>query len=367
MFTVYRRALASKDCAQLPPSVAADLILSLLVELGPAVAVSLWAVGQSGRTDCLATAGKAPQSRRLREAARTALDGVFTDSGQVQALIVERWDRPHAALVARTRKACDSTRLEAYLAEAAAALAPVLEREALFERNAERERELVSTGERGLVRLGCDLHDGPLQEIVVFAEDLRLARAQIDTVLQPADQIRARGRFGDLEERLASLDRGLREIAHSLRSTTAIERPLEHTLRNELDALTRSSGIETGLVVDGDLSNLTDSQKIVVFRVVQESLSNIRKHSGAGHANVRIRSTPRFIDVTISDNGRGFDRDGTAPSDRLGLAGVSERVRLLGGNVEIDGRVGMGTEVRATLPHWQPTAEPTTAVYAVSS
>ncbi len=62
--TVYRHALASKDCAQLPPAVAADLILSLLVELGPAVAVSLWTIGRSGHTDCLAAAGKAPRSRR---------------------------------------------------------------------------------------------------------------------------------------------------------------------------------------------------------------------------------------------------------------------------------------------------------------
>jgi signal transduction histidine kinase len=369
-FTVYRRALTSKDCAQLPPAVAADLILALLVELGPGVAVSLWTIGQSGHTDCLAAAGKAPRSRRLREAAATALDGVLTASGQVQALIVERWDRPYAALVARTRS-CDAPRLDAYLADAAAALAPVLEREALFERNTGRERELVSAGERRLVRLGFDLHDGPLQELVAFAEDLRLARAQVDTLIGPADRPRAHGRFDDLEARLGSLDRELRAIAHSVRSTTARERPLEHALRNELDELTRSSDIETGIAVDGDLSGLTDSQKIVVFRVVQEALANVRKHSGATRATVRIRSTPVFLEVTVSDDGCGFDVrrtiEGASQSDRLGLAGVHERVRLLGGDVEIHGGPGLGTEVRATVPHWRPTTETATTVYAASS
>ena len=94
---------------QLPPALAADLILALLVELGPGVAVSLWTIGQTGHTDCLAAAGKAPRSRRLREAAATALDGILTASGQVQALIVERWDRPYAALVAPMHSACVST------------------------------------------------------------------------------------------------------------------------------------------------------------------------------------------------------------------------------------------------------------------
>jgi signal transduction histidine kinase len=67
----------------------------------------------------------------------------------------------------------------------------------------------------------------------------------------------------------------------------------------------------------------------------------------------------RFVDVTVADNGRGFDRD-SATAGRLGLAGVSERARLLGGAVEIDARVGVGTEVRITLPRRQPPATEST-------
>src|SRR5581483_5579937 len=106
----------------------------------------------------------------------------------------------------------------------------------------------------------------------------------------------------------------------------------------------------------GDLGDLTDSQKIVVFRVVQESLANVRKHSAASTASVSVCSTRRFVDVIVADNGRGFDRDRVTVG-RLGLAGVSERARLLGGAVEIAGRVGIGTEVRVTLPRWQPSPD----------
>src|SRR5437762_583937 len=163
-------------------------------------------------------------------------------------------------------------RLAVYLRELASALTPLFERDMLFERHAARERSLVSGGERRLVRLGFDLHDGPLQELVALADDLRHARDQVASVLDDPHRSAVRGRFDDLEARLGSLDRGLRDIAHSVRATSAVEQPLEHALRNEADALERSSGIDVELAVDGDVASLTDSQKIALFRVVQESL-----------------------------------------------------------------------------------------------
>src|SRR5439155_6847947 len=110
-FAVYRRALASNEFAQLPPTVAAELALALLVELAPAVAASLWILDAAGATTCLVSHGKAPRSRRLREVARAALDGVIAGSPQVHVRVVERWDRPYAALVARGRIA-ESEHLE---------------------------------------------------------------------------------------------------------------------------------------------------------------------------------------------------------------------------------------------------------------
>lgn len=365
LLATFRRAIAGTECAKLPPSAAADLILTLLVELGSAEGASLWALERSGRTGCLAAAGNAPPKTGLHDAARLALDGTLADSSRVQATVVERWDRPYGALVAHIARG-DAARLAPYLADAAAALAPVLERGALYERSVERERELFAANERHLIRLGFDLHDGPLQDLVVFAEDIRLARAQMSTLIGNADQQRVGGRFADLEARLESLDRDLREIVRSVGSTSALEGPLEDALRAEVDALARRSGIATSLSLEGRLDDLTDSQRIVVFRVVQESLANVRKHSAASTASVSIRSTRRFVDVTVTDNGRGFDGD-QPTADRLGLSGISQRVRLLGGTIEIDGRVGVGAEVRITLPRWQPRAtEGTPPPYAAA-
>ena len=364
-FAVFRRALASKEFAQLPPAAAAELALALLGELAPAAASSLWILDGVGSTTCLVSHGKAPRSRRLREVARAALDGVITGSVQVHVRVVERWDRPHAALVARAR-GTESEHLEAYLDEAATALAPLLERASLFDRRVQREHDLVAAGERRLLRLGFDLHDGPLQEIVALAEELRTASTQISAVVPDDFRQRVRGRFNDVHARLGALDESLRQIAHSIRSTTAVARPVADAVESELSALETATGIQVGLEVEGDLTDLTDSQRIVLFRVVQESLSNVRKHSGADRVTVELHSGRTFVELTVTDDGCGFDPR-LLDTDRLGLAGISERVRLLGGAVEIETRPGAGTTVRATLPQWRPSTPAAATIYAATS
>ena len=364
--TLFRSAVWTRDSVQLPPASAIDVVLSLLVDLGGVDGASLWGAELPGSTECLAAAGKAARSRRMAETARATLDGLPSDSATFQSTIVERWDQPFAALVIRSRCAATAN-VEALLAEAAAALAPVLERDALYDRGVARERELVAAQERRLVRLGFDLHDGPLQEIVAFAEDLRNARSHIEPLLDDANRARAAGCFEDLGARLASLDRDLRQLAHSVRATTALERPLEDALRGEVDALTRY-GIETDLDVTDLPDDLTDSQKIVVYRVVQEALNNVRKHSEARTAHVGVRTTRRLIEVIVSDDGRGIDGR-ILKRDRLGLAGMRERVRLLGGVVTVGDGPSGGTLVFVTLPRWRArtAVETSSATYAASA
>jgi signal transduction histidine kinase len=368
---VFKRALASPEAAELPPRLAYRFILRLIVELGPADAVSLWTSPSPGRLDCVASAGEAAESRRLRVAARVLLEGretlVADQTTHVRGVSIERWDRSHAALIARGRPEV-SARLAVYLTEAGVALSRLFECERLYERNEDCEHLLVSASERRLTRLGCDLHDGPLQDIVALADDLRLARAQVSSFLDDTHvAARVNGRFDDLETRLASLDQGLRDISHAIRSTSAIERPLEDALRTELDALNRAGAMQAQLAIDGDLVGLTASQKIVLFRVVQESLSNARRHSDATRVRVRVRSTLRYISVVVSDDGCGFDVVAAKRSGRLGLTGVIERVRLLGGDIEIQSSPGRGTRVRVTLPRWSRAADQAAPVYAVTA
>jgi len=363
--TVFLRASGSADIAQLPTDVAVDVLLRLALELAPADAVSLWLDLPGDRVSCIAATGDAPESRRLRAAAKTVFAGGIIDAPHVRGVGVVRWDDLHGALVARGRPEVGE-RLSVFMKELAATLSAIFERAARYAQNEARERALVSGTERRLVRLGFDLHDGPLQELVAFASDLRLAREEVATILDGAELQRVAGRFEDFEARLAVLDHDLRDIAHSVRSTSALEQPLEDALGAEVEAFKRATNVETVLTVEGNVSTLTASQKIVLFRVVQESLSNVQKHSDAQLVRVRVRSLRSYVTLEVADDGQGFDPESNRGSKRLGLAGIGERVRLLGGDVSIEGRPGKGVRVKATLPRWCAAADVPGSVYAVT-
>ena len=211
----------------------------------------------------------------------------------------------------------------------------------------------VTASERRLLRLAYDLHDGPMQELVALAEEVRHAARQIDGLLPEADKARVRGRFQDIEARLGALEESLREIAQGGRSASSVTRgPIEETVRAQLAAL-EETGIAADFHCEGDFDQLTDSQKIVLFRVVQEGLNNVRKHSGASSVSVVLRGTPEATELTIHDDGRGFDV-GALGRDRLGLAGVLDRVKLLGGDVKIESTPEKGATVWVRLPEWRP-------------
>jgi two-component system sensor histidine kinase DegS len=216
----------------------------------------------------------------------------------------------------------------------------------------ETEPSPLDAGERRLRRLAYDLHDGPLQELVALAEEVRRAALQIDGVVPEADRDRVRGRFQDIEARLGALEEALREIAHGGRVASSVKDPLEETVGRELAALA-----ETGIAVEfrseGDFDELTDSQKIALARVVQEGLTNVRKHSGASSVSIVLTGTYEATELTIRDDGRGFDARALG-AGRLGLAGVSDRVRMLGGDVKIDSTPNEGATLSARLPRWRP-------------
>jgi signal transduction histidine kinase len=208
-----------------------------------------------------------------------------------------------------------------------------------------------AAAERRLARLAFDLHDGPLQELAALAADLRLLRAQASTA--PAHILE--GRIDDALGLLASIENDVRELARSLESKKIVRLPLAELVQSAADEA-EVDGIAVSVSVSGDVDECTPSQRIALYRVVQESLWNVRHHSGATSASVDVSAGEDTLRAEITDPGRGFDveaarRDGAG---RMGLAGMTERVRLLGGTLEIDSRVGGPTRVRATIPRWRP-------------
>jgi signal transduction histidine kinase len=357
---LFLQAVRAPQLLDLPPALALQTQLRLLLALAPIEETSLWANGPDGRPSCLVDEGTTTQTRRFRAVAARALEGMRAESGDRGTILgspVMRWETPWAAIVARSR--VEHRRVAAvYLAEAAAAMSPIVERELVLERSAARERSLVRASERRLGRLAFDLHDGALQHIAAFGADIFLVRRQLTELLPTKNQALGISRIDDLEARIWELDRVLRELAHSLEPGSLVRRPLPVVIDDEIAAFTERTGIPVQRRIQGDFTGMSVSQKIALVRVVQEGLTNIREHANASHVCITLSSRTGGVAARIEDDGAGFLVARTlldsAKRGRLGLVGSSERIRLLGGKFDVRSKPGAGTTVSITLPRWRP-------------
>jgi signal transduction histidine kinase len=362
-FDLFLRAISNPALLELPPVVAAGVQLKLLIHLDVATEASVWRRVGGAQVECVLSLGSDVSSRRIRAAAKAAASGrgglSLIGNSNLRAVQVQRFGAPSGSVVIGVFG--DPRRdVGAYLESTALALSPVLEREHLLERDAARERALVSAGEKRLMRLGFDLHDGPIQDVLALAGETRRLRDQVYPFVLETHRDLAYGRFDDILARLTDVDRALREIAHSLETKSVVSRPLSEIIHREVDAFAIRTGIAATVDVRGDPESLSSAQRIAVFRAVQESLANVREHSGATEVEVRIRARRNSIDARVTDNGQGFEVSKSlaraARSGRLGLVGIGERVRMLGGTFEIDSRPGGPTTLRFSLPRWEPFA-----------
>ena len=361
-FDLYRTVCSSPVLVELPPVTACDIELRLLVLFGVASEASLWKV-DDGNVEPFTSTGDGAESRRARATARAALRrGGLTLLGSrtLRSALVRRFSAPCAVVVARVSEPL--ARGDAFLAVAASSLTPIFERELLLERSAEREHILVTAGEQRLMRIGFDLHDGPIQDVLALGADVVHLREQVYPFILDTHRERAVGRFDDLLARTVELDRQLREISRSLESRSIVSRPLGETLHREVDTFAERTGIDARLEIRGDPESLTSAQRIAVYRAIQESLSNVREHSGASTVELRLRMRRSSIEVRVVDDGHGFEVGRAlaraAQRGRLGIVGIGERVRMLGGSFEIDSAPGGPTMLTFSLPRVVPDERP---------
>jgi two-component system sensor histidine kinase UhpB len=243
----------------------------------------------------------------------------------------------------------------AFAAETARAASSVLERQALLERAVSSGEQLLDAAERRIVRLGFDIHDGPLQRLSIVAGELSLLARQLHAIAD--GEIRE-----SVQHRLADAKRLVVELGGDLRSIASTAAPgsldLRETLAQEAARLERWTGVPVALEVEGDVDATTMSQRIAVARIVEEALANAREHSGAAHVRVSVRRQNGLLQLSVADDGRGFDVARTmrrAGRDRrLGLIAMEQRIRLLGGRLEVNSRPGGPTVISGSLPAWSP-------------
>jgi signal transduction histidine kinase len=209
---------------------------------------------------------------------------------------------------------------------------------ALFRRASER---LLTVQEDERRRIAGELHDGVGQVITALTLTLDAASSA------PHPQV-ATGRI-QLARRLA--DTALaetRDLAHRMRPGRLEERGLVAAVRDLAD----QSGFPVRVVAEAATSDphmLGPTATVEVYRIVQEALANAARHSGALRAQVSITRQDERLTVVVADDGQGFDAD-EVPESGIGLAGMLERSRLLGGQLSIESALHTGTRVTVSIP-----------------
>jgi signal transduction histidine kinase len=328
------RVLSDPAILALPLDIATELCLDLLRELAPVHKVWLW------------TGDPATASHWLRP------------GGEFGVASIMCWHKPRAVIAWLPQPGAEAE-CAALAKRAAALLGPAFERASLTEGNVARTEALLNSSERRLTRLGFDLHDGALQDVALLAGELAAVRDRLETALGPTplgQELVAK--LDDLAGVVAFLDGDLREVAVSLDSPGVARRPFAETIHGAVRAFSARTSIEPTVELTGDFMVLTDSQRIALLRIVQESLTNVRDHSCATEVRVAVHAHRDYVEAAIEDNGCGFRVEAAltdaARRGRMGLLGMMERVRMLGGSCDIRSNPGVGTTVAVTIARWVP-------------
>jgi signal transduction histidine kinase/sugar lactone lactonase YvrE len=206
-------------------------------------------------------------------------------------------------------------------------------------------RQLIDSQEHERRRIAAELHDSLGQHLIVIKNRALLGSMRsVDGLREQFDEI-SRSATQSIDE--------VTQIAYNLRPYHLDKLGLGTSIRAMTERLETSSAIQFTVNVPSMRAVVPKDQEINVFRIVQESLNNIVKHSGATRASVDVAHDGADLVITIADNGKGFDAKAARPAtigSGFGLAGVGERVGMLGGRHSIVSAPGQGTTVTIVLP-----------------
>mgnify|MGYP005842121631 FL=1 len=208
-----------------------------------------------------------------------------------------------------------------------------------------RAEQAAAEAERS--RLARDLHDAVTQTL--FSASLI---AEVLPRLWERNPEEGRRRLEELRQLTRGALAEMRTLLLELRPTALMEASLSDLLRQLAEAIRGRARVPVEVSIEGQ-AELPQEVRVGLYRIAQEALNNVAKHSGASWAKVELRCEGGRVELRVVDDGRGFDIERIS-SDHLGLSIMRERAEAIGATLEIDSRLGQWTEVKAV---WQHTGE----------
>jgi signal transduction histidine kinase len=211
-----------------------------------------------------------------------------------------------------------------------------------------RLRRRAGAAERA--RFARELHDGAVQSLIAVEMQVDVLRRQAET--SPAV---VGGELGRIQGLLREEVLKLRELMQQMKSIDVDARRFLHLVTDTVERFERETGISARFVTDAGKLEMPDKVCREMLRIVQEGLVNVRKHSQARHALVRLSSHPSQWSLTLEDDGKGFPFSGRLTQEELDQMGkgpmiIKERVRLIAGSLTVESNPGTGTRLEIRVP-----------------
>lgn len=205
--------------------------------------------------------------------------------------------------------------------------------------------QILRAQEEERQRIAQELHDDTVQSLLVVANCSQSLACGDYGELVPE----AKKQAEELRDMVLHMTEDVRRISHDLRPSILDNIGLVPALRWLTDQLTQEDNINTEVIVSGEERKLRPEAEVIIFRITQEAMNNVRRHSGATEVKLSIDFAPGSVKITVQDNGKGFHLPSKisdfAAEGRLGLNGMYERAKLLDATFDIQSKPGDGTVV----------------------
>ena len=195
-------------------------------------------------------------------------------------------------------------------------------------------KTVIETQEQVLENISKDLHDDIGQQLTFV--NFQLEKIKLDADCERDD-------LNKLTDSISQVSQSIRDLSHSMNNQFIIQKDLKIAIENEIKRIKKYKSINVSFNYVEGQKILSETQKIIVFRIFQESISNCLKHSKATKIDINIGFLPNFK-LEINDNGIGFDIENDSEKQSLGLINIYKRAEMIDCSVSLISKINQGTQ-----------------------
>lgn len=225
--------------------------------------------------------------------------------------------------------------------------------------------DITRSQEEERKRVARELHDDTVQSLIAISQRLELMKNTLDD-----DPAEVRARLNEVRAMVTGAIASVRQFSRDLRPLALEDLGLVAAMQYLVNRLGQSEGIEATLEVEGEVDDLSADMEVAIYRILQETLNNVKKHADATEVKVVAQFTKSQVKLIVRDNGQGFDVPESltdfANDGNFGMMGLQERAQLFGGHLNVQSGVGQGTVIRLVMPRQSEPFEPVTISMSLS-